>query len=717
MILLLSKSTFLRSFTAVFLVICLVFGLTAAAGAASVSDFGDVSAGAWYYDAVSFVTDRGLFNGTSSTSFSPSGTMTRGMFITVLGRYAGVDPDQWKKAVVSTDQLNLRSGPGLDYAALDTLYSGDAVTLDGDSGGWYQVSAGGRSGYVMAEYVTPQYHRFSDVDYGSYYAGYAIWGFEAGIVDGMGSADTFAPSGKVTREQICKLLYGYAAYAGISLPSDGSSVTFQDQSSVSSWAAEGVSAMQRAGVVMGEEKDGGYVFRPGSSATRAEAAAIFQRFSRISSGGGNTDPTPTPTQAPETVPIPDDTPATFLSDTVPVRPRTVRVGILANTRYYSEAAASVTLENLSGSGFEYGYFTADRVFVRSGELGARTVVVTSDGTYFTVTNSDGTELYSGTGELAIHPVDAGTYGTRVNGEYRYRGDFELRQAYNATGYITVINYVDIEDYVKGVLPFEFGSSWPAEALKAGAVTVRNYVMSTDWSVYEGFGFDVMANASDQLYRGRAITYDDSWFSSSDAAVDATANVYLTSGGAICETHYFACDGGATEDASHVWGGTGASYLTGKRDPYESSVSSEAPNWTYTITNSRTNYAMSQLAASVGLGNTTIAKNGITVDTYPATGNVRSVTITGENGSSVTIDQNSGFGRWDLLSSLGFTVYSYRYTVTYNPADDSFTCTRYGWGHLVGLSQWGALAMARDYGKDYQTILGFYFDGTHLQYGA
>ncbi len=288
-----------------------VLGLAAAmilsaaipAGAASVSDFGDVSSGAWYYDAVAFVTEKGLFNGVSDTVFKPNGTMTRGMFITVLGRFANVDPEGWKAGTVNTDAVNIRSGPGESYDVIDSANRNDIVALKGGSSGWYKVSCKGQTGYIMAEYVTPQYHSFNDVDYSAYYAGYAIWGYEAGIVSGMGSADIFAPNAKVTREQICKLLNGYAAYAGYSFTDTGSPVTFTDQDSISTWAVDDVAAMQRAGIVVGETTDAGSIFRPGSSATRAETAIIFQRLSEaINHGHAGTEPEATPEPTPEPTP-------------------------------------------------------------------------------------------------------------------------------------------------------------------------------------------------------------------------------------------------------------------------------------------------------------------------------------------------------------------------------------------------------------------------------
>ena len=700
----------------------LLLGLAAPAGAASVSDFRDVSTGAWYYDAVSFTVSRGLFNGTTTNTFTPNGTMTRGMFIAVLGRYAGVDPDAWRAGSVQGSGVNLRTGPGLDKTVITSMSRGDTVTILGSSGDWYYVRYGARAGYASKDYVKPVYHVFTDVDYAQYYAGYAIWGYERGIVSGMGTADLYAPEQNVTREQICKLLQGYVKSEGITLAESGSAVTFNDQSSVSSWAAEGVAAMQKAGIVMGESSGAGYNFRPRSNATRAEAATIFQRLAKGS--GGTSTPAPSNTPAPTATPggsgLPADTPATFLADGVAVRSSVIRVGILANTQSSKNAVQTVSLANLNGSSFEYGVFASDRSFRKAGEISSSGLTITTNGSMFTVKNASGTVVHTTTGDLAIHPVASGSALTRVNGGYRYAGDFELRQAYGASGYISVINYVPVEDYVKGVMPYEFDTDWPSETLKAAAITVRSYAMAEDWSLYSRYGFDLLNNTSSQVYHGRGMSYTDSYFAACDAAVDATKNVYLTysSGGTnrICTAFYSSCDGGATEDAAHIWGGS-YSYLIGKKDPYEAPIANVAPNYEKSITNSRTGSVMSSLAQRVGLGSTTIAKNGIHIDVYPATGNVRSITITGDNGRTVTLSQNTDFGRINFLSAFGFTAYSYRYTVTYNAVSDTFTCTRNGWGHNIGMSQWGAYAMARYFNKSYQDILGFYFDGTHLQYGV
>lgn len=701
------RSIILKHFLLILLSVSMALGcMVLSADAVSVSDFTDVSSSQWYYDAVSFAVSEGLFNGTTDTTFEPYGIMSRRMFITVLGRYAGVDPDDWLGGTVTGSAVRLREGPGTSYDIITTMDKYTSVTILDISGDWYKVRCGSYTGYVSGDYLSPDYHAFSDVDYGDYCAGYAIWGYEKGIVNGLDGSETFGPQYYVSREEICCMLDRYIDYAGLTYEADTSVTVFSDQSSIHSWAAESVAAMQSYGIVMGEKEGDGYQFRPRDYAARAEVAIMFMRLhdnavSATPAPGETTAPTPTAT------PIPEDK-ATFLSSTIAIPADTIRVGLYTS-------ASSVTLYNQSGSSFEYGYFNTAREFVSSGVISANSITVTTDGSTFTVKNSSGTVVHTSTGNFAVHPVSNSKALTKVNGGNRYFGDFELRQS-STTGRIILVNYVDIEDYVKGVIPYEYGTSWPAETLKAAAITARNFAMSYDWSIYSAKGYDISSTV--QVYSGRGSSYSNSYFSATDAAVDATKNVYLTyaSNGTnrLCETYYFSSSGGATEDSAHIWGGS-YSYLIGKIDPYEQAASSLATYYTYTITNTRTGSRMTALANSLGLS--TLAPDGIKIETYPDTGNVKRIVLTDERGKTATISQTTSFDRWDFLTAFGFTAYSYRYQVSYNEAADTFTCTRYGWGHNVGLSQWGAYAMARYYNKDYQDILGFYYDGTHLQYGA
>ena len=171
----------------------------------------------WAKDNILFVVSRGLLNGTSETTFSPNTGMTRGMFVTALGRLAGVDP---------------------------------------------------------ADYSTG---KFTDVKADAYYAPYVNWAASKGIVDGT-SATTFAPDTNINREQMAVIMKNYAVKLGYTVPKALEAVTFADNASISSWAKEAVKSMQQAGILAGKTNNR---FDPAGTATRAEVATVLRRFVEI----------------------------------------------------------------------------------------------------------------------------------------------------------------------------------------------------------------------------------------------------------------------------------------------------------------------------------------------------------------------------------------------------------------------------------------------------
>ena len=183
--------------------------------------FSDVKQKDWFYknNSINYVYNEGLFTGTSQTTFSPNAPMTRGMFVTVLGRLHGVSVNHRVKTA------------------------------------------------------------FTDVKKGQYYTGYVQWANKAGIVNGV-SKTSFAPNANITREQICKMMAEYCSFAGIELSKTGKSITFKDASKISRWAKKYVTTCQTAGLVNGEKKDGIYYFRPQGNATRAEVATIIYNFAK-----------------------------------------------------------------------------------------------------------------------------------------------------------------------------------------------------------------------------------------------------------------------------------------------------------------------------------------------------------------------------------------------------------------------------------------------------
>lgn len=178
--------------------------------------FTDIT-GHWAADNILFAASRGLLSGTSDTTFSPDTGMTRGMFMTALGRLAGINPDS------------------------------------------YQTG------------------KFTDVKADAYYAPYVNWAAQTGIVEGV-TATTFAPDTNINREQMAVIMKNYAAKLGYDLPQTLKAVTFADNTQISSWAKDAVKSMQQAGILAGKNEN---KFDPKGTATRAEVATVLRRFVEI----------------------------------------------------------------------------------------------------------------------------------------------------------------------------------------------------------------------------------------------------------------------------------------------------------------------------------------------------------------------------------------------------------------------------------------------------
>ena len=148
-------------------------------------------------------------------------------------------------------------------------------------------------------------------------------------------------------------------------------------------------------------------------------------------------------------------------------------------------------------------------------------------------------------------------GVRIEGFGRYRGSLV---AHATGGNILVINQLQSEAYVKGVVPNEVPSSWPAAALEAQAVVARSYGLAT-----EGEGpFDHYADTRSQVYGGK-----DSETEETNRAVEATAKKIVTYRGEPAITYYFSTSGGRTENSEFGFaGGNPVPYLKSVKDPFD-----------------------------------------------------------------------------------------------------------------------------------------------------
>ena len=294
--------------------------------------------------------------------------------------------------------------------------------------------------------------------------------------------------------------------------------------------------------------------------------------------------------------------------------------------------AAPQLENVSG--YTVGTVSGT-AFSGSKSITSSALTVKLVNDAFQVSDTDsGSMLYTsaaGADHIAIRPNSALTW---FKG-YKWYGDFVYRRASN--GSITVINYVGVEDYVKGVLPYEIDPDWPAEAQKAQAVCARSFALGTH---KHGSDYDLCNTTNCQVYLGANRATE-----ASDAAVNATKGETLSYNGSSVIGYFYSSDGGATEDAANVWGGDYA-YLKGKADPYED------PNkdkWTVTLTADEIQQKVNAAGYSIGkVANVQVTKR-------TATDNVNEVTVTDTSGKSVTISRSS--------VRTVFGLKSIRYTIT------------------------------------------------------
>lgn len=148
-------------------------------------------------------------------------------------------------------------------------------------------------------------------------------------------------------------------------------------------------------------------------------------------------------------------------------------------------------------------------------------------------------------------------GLRIGGFGSYRGSLVAR---NEDGSLQAINALGLEAYVKGVVPNEVPSSWPAQALRAQAVVARSYGVATE----RGGAFDHYADTRSQVYGGRS-----SETRATNKAVAATRLEVVKYGGKAAVTYYHSTSGGKTENSEFGFsGGSKVPYLKSVKDPFD-----------------------------------------------------------------------------------------------------------------------------------------------------
>ena len=398
---------------------------------------------------------------------------------------------------------------------------------------------------------------------------------------------------------------------------------------------------------------------------------------------------------------------------LPVPAAVAENGVVSGTtvsgtvRVYLSSIASNTSVDVTVDGSYSIGGDASRAIPR----GARLTVQNSGGTLLLTLNGQ-TQTMGSRFRLRRHQTSGnnGVYIAQARKpQSLYPGDIEFIAK---GGNVQIVVHVYMEDYMRGVLPYEMDNSFPLEALKAQAVAARTYAlkkMSAQAATY-----DVVDTTSDQVYNGTP-----SGNERCAQAVQETSGIVGTVNGEYMASYYTASNGGQTESVANAWGSGSYSYLTIKDDPYDlNNSASIAKSVTLyrdgtTSVSALTELLRTEAAALVGASTVKIAAiTGVRVHT-PKYGEPSRVykkvdvdlTLAGYGDVTVTLDY---FDQVEGLCGLSINVLKNE-TLSVTQTASGFKLTARRYGHGVGMSQRGAQQMARE-GMTYDQILEFYYPG-------
>lgn len=290
---------------------------------------------------------------------------------------------------------------------------------------------------------------------------------------------------------------------------------------------------------------------------------------------------------------------------------------------------------------------------------------------------------------------------KINGK-RYRSKIQISSSGNS---IDIINVVNMEDYIKGVLAKEMPlgkNEENLEALKALAICVRTYAAQKmkDGKIY----FDLYADTRDQVYGGV-----DAESSLSNKAAEETKNLILKYNGSQSIIFYHSTCGGQTESSQNVFTKESFPYLTSIKDGSEP-YCKISPRFEWTETYSK-ELIISRLKSYSLLDNQNYSLEDISIISRFNSGRVNEleISVVSEGGEKKSIIIKGNEIRSIIRTSDGKNIlWSTLFDLSLK--SNSVVLTGKGFGHGVGLCQWGAIALSRK-GWNYDDILNHYYPGT------
>ena len=296
-----------------------------------------------------------------------------------------------------------------------------------------------------------------------------------------------------------------------------------------------------------------------------------------------------------------------------------------------------------------------------------------------------------------------------------------------SGYIRPTNEnIPFEDYLKGVVPNEMPASWHVEALKAQAVAARTYSVKS-------IGKVVPDTTAFQVYGGY------NWYTNSTKAVDATKGKVLKYNNQLISATYYSSNGGYTEASEEVWGNA-LPYLVAKKDTKDPvnawtlKLSKKQLGTTLTASTAASEWSKAKEANAADLAGlkSWLLKNKETAASDMRIASISSLTFSGktkgQRAKTVSIKLNyhlknktgtytvnksttASMKMTEFRTVMGATKVKSTFASVKNNTND-FTISGKGYGHGIGMSQYGAKARAES-GNSYSSILSFYYPGTKL----
>lgn len=344
--------------------------------------------------------------------------------------------------------------------------------------------------------------------------------------------------------------------------------------------------------------------------------------------------------------------------------------------------------------------------------------------------------------------DGNKHSIEIN-KKQYRGDIDIHITNGKTG-MTVVNTLPIEEYLYGIIAKEISPNWPLEAVKAQAVAARTYALYNK-NKHQNDGYDVCATTDCQVYGGR-----ESEVPRAIKAVDATAGQVILYQGKLIPAYFHSSSGGFTENSENVWG----TYLPYMRGVVDYDQKSPQYNWEKQLTPAEIEEALSKAGYSLGtikaIGISPLTAQPMSKIDRGVSGRVKIIRFIGTNGSI----QLSGEKLRKILSlkSTLFDIHiilpvqkSIEFEITDNVgnqgskkieinlpptnekgfvtdkndihrisgrSNEIISISGFGWGHGIGLSQWGAKAMAEKGPQDdptyFKEILKHYYQGVEIK---